>query len=50
MKISNLSTNVQIFTDSKLPIKIKMQLGMLGMIEIFLKSQEEIELNNNDDK
>ena len=45
MKIASLSTNVQIFTDNKLPLKIKMQLGMLGMIEVYLKSLEEIELD-----
>lgn len=43
IKLSSLSTNIQLFTNPELPIKIKIQLGVLGIMDIYLKSQELIE-------
>lgn len=43
VKISKLSTNVQLYVNEELPLKIKMNVGTLGTLSIFLKSIKQIE-------
>jgi proliferating cell nuclear antigen PCNA len=42
-KISNLSSNVWTYIDEKLPLKIRMNVGNLGDISIFIKTKTSIE-------
>lgn len=47
-KCAGLSGNVQIFTHEDLPLKIKMNLGNIGELVVYIKSKEMIEEENID--
>lgn len=47
-KCAGLSGNVQIFTHEDLPLKIKMNLGNIGELIVYIKSKEMIEEENID--
>ncbi len=49
IKLSGLSTNVQIFVHPELPLKIKVSMGSVGQIDIFLKSLQQLEAEKEDD-
>ncbi len=52
MKITGLSKKLQIYNGNKsLPIKLVSMVGLLGTISIFIKSQEQVRIDNiTDDK
>lgn len=49
VKVSGLSANVQLYVHENLPLKIKMNVGSLGSLSILLKSNKQIEAEEDDE-
>jgi len=47
-KCAGQSGNIQIFYDEELPLQIKMRIGTLGNMTVYIKSKELIEMLEND--
>lgn len=47
MKICNLSTNVLLYNGPNLPLRLRFQLGMLGHLEIYYKSIEDMSIEQD---
>lgn len=48
-KCSGQTGNIQIYSHAELPIQIKMKVGTLGQLTVFIKSKELIDMLENDD-
>jgi DNA polymerase III sliding clamp (beta) subunit (PCNA family) len=49
-KCAGQSSNVQVFTNEELPLKIKMKVGTMGDLIVYIKSQEMIDLEKKSDE